>query len=255
MIEAIFLGILQGLTEFLPVSSTAHLILATKLFHLSGMVDTLSFDVALHAGTLIAVVAFFYRDWLEMIFGDHRLLILLIAATIPGGIAGYFLNHFAEKYLRNPVLIAIILILASLVLWLSERSRKRRRLQDLYMSDALLIGAAQAIAILPGVSRSGFTIAMGLFRNMTREAAARFSFLLSTPLIAGAVAMHGFKIIRHPGEFDLSIMAAGVISSALSGFLVIGFLMRFFKKYSLMPFVVYRIILGVVILLLLFLAP
>lgn len=253
MIEAILLGILQGLTEFLPVSSTAHLILATKLFNLSGTIDTLSFDVALHAGTLIAVVAYFYRDWLDMLIRDRRLLGLVVAATIPGGVAGYYLNHFAEKYLRNPALIALILIAASLFLWLSEKSRKRRRIEDLYLSDALLIGAAQAIAILPGVSRSGFTIAMGMFRNMNREAAARFSFLLSTPLIAGAVAMHGVKIIRHSGSFDMGILIAGILSSAISGFLVIGFLMNFFKKYSLMPFVYYRILLGVAILALLWL--
>jgi undecaprenyl-diphosphatase len=248
MLEAILLGILQGLTEFLPVSSTAHLILATKLFHLSGTIDTLSFDVALHAGTLMAVVAYFYRDWVNMLIDDRRLLGLVVAATIPGGIAGYFLNHFAEKYLRSPELIALILIAASIVLWLSEKSRKRRRIEDLYLSDAVLIGAAQAIAILPGVSRSGFTIAMGMFRSMSREAAARFSFLLSTPLIAGAVAMHGVKIIRHPASFDMGILIAGILSSAVSGFLVIGFLMHFFKKYTLMPFVYYRILLGVFLL-------
>jgi undecaprenyl-diphosphatase len=251
MIEAILLGILQGLTEFLPVSSTAHLILAAKLFNLSGTVDTLSFDVALHAGTLIAVFAFFYRDWLDMLIRDRRLLGLVIAATIPGAIAGYLLNHFAEEHLRNPLLIAVILLAASLVFWIAEKFGKNRQIKDMKIFDSLLIGAAQAIAILPGVSRSGFTISMGMFRNMTREAAAKFSFLLSTPLIAGAVAMHGLKIVHHPAEFDLWIVTAGVISSAISGFLVIGFLMRFFRKYSLMPFVYYRIILGFSILVLL----
>ncbi len=247
MLEAIILGIIQGLTEYFPVSSTAHLILFTWFFEIGGTVDTLSFDIALHIGTLFAVIVYFRKDWIEMFTSDRRLLLLLIIATIPAGIAGFFLSDIIESSFRSPALIAGALILFSFVMWMAERNKNSREMNTLTITDAFVIGFAQIFALIPGVSRSGITISAGLFRNIERENSARFSFLMSTPIIAGATFLHMFKILGSESDYNMKIIMAGVMSSGIAGFLAIKFLIGFFRKYSLNTFVYYRIVLGFVI--------
>jgi undecaprenyl-diphosphatase len=251
MFEAILLGIVQGLTEYLPVSSTAHLILVTKLTASGSVLDTLSFDVALHIGTLAAVVIYFYRDWIEMFTVNRRLLVSVIIATIPAGLAGYLLNDIVESYFRSPLIISISLIVVAVVMWIAEKCRKDKDIDALTLPDSLLIGCAQVLALVPGVSRSGITISAGMFRNLARDSAAKFSFLLSTPVIGGAALLHLVKIVRHGESLDPRILAAGILTSAVSGFLAIRFLMKFLKSSTLKPFVYYRIFLGIVIIIIL----
>ncbi|MDO8673375.1 MAG: undecaprenyl-diphosphate phosphatase, partial [Dehalococcoidia bacterium] len=214
LLHAIILGIVQGLTEFMPVSSSAHLVLVPKFLGFNDAILTgpaaLRFDVALHIGTLIAVLGFFWRDWLEILgslyrsvrersFGDpkRRLGWFIALATIPGIVAGVILESKAETVFRDPKLIAVMLILLGLVLLFADSVGKRAREMDkLTLRDSLVIGVAQALAIIPGVSRSGSTISAGLFMGLTRDTAARFSFLLGTPIIAGAAAKAAYEIAK-----------------------------------------------------------
>lgn len=244
---ALLLGVIQGLTEFFPVSSTAHLILVPWFFGWTGDLDTLIFDVALHAGTLTALVFYFWRDWIELITERRKLLMLIILACVPAGIAGYFLNDFVEKYLREPLLISLMLVIVGLVMLAAERAEKYKEVGKTTFVDALTIGIAQAIALIPGVSRSGITIAAGLFRGLKREASARFSFLLSTPIVAGATLLHFKKLLSNQGNYDLQLFAVGLITSALTGLLAIKFLLSFLKRYPLNVFVFYRFLLAAVI--------
>jgi len=247
LLEALLLGIIQGATEFIPVSSTAHLILFSRVFDSGGVTDSLSFDVALHAGTLLAVVVYFFKDWLNMLISDRRMLFFVIAATVPAGLAGYLLNDVVDAYLRDPFIISFALIIIAIVMIIAEQRGKNREMHEMGLSDSLVIGFSQVLALIPGVSRSGITITAGLFRNMKRESAARFSFLLSTPIIGGAAALHLGKIASGEASFDMSVLVVGVVSSAVSGFIAIRFLMRFFRKYSLRSFAYYRIALGILI--------
>jgi undecaprenyl-diphosphatase len=247
IIEAVILGVIQGLTEFLPVSSTAHLILVPWFFGWKGAVDTLTFDVALHAGTLTALLFSFWKDWLEFFTKRRKLLGLIIVASIPAGIAGFYLDNIAEKYLRQPLLISLMLVAVGLVMLASEKAEKLNTMEKTNFIDALIIGIAQAVAIIPGVSRSGITISAGLFRGLKREASARFSFLIATPIIGGAVLLHLKKFMTNRELYDLQLFAAGFISSAVTGFVAIIFLLNFLKKYPLNIFVYYRFILAVVI--------
>jgi undecaprenyl-diphosphatase len=262
--QAVVLAIVQGLTEFLPISSTAHLVLFPWLL---GWKDPgLTFDVALHAGTLVAVVLFFWRYWLDMlrvILGvgeprnpdlkeNRRLFWFLALATIPAAAAGWRFEHAAEEQLRSPLIIGAALIVVGLLMWAGERlGRRQRELGHVTFLDSLLVGVAQAFAVIPGVSRSGVTMTAGLFRGMTRETAARFSFLLSTPVIAGAALKKGLEI-RHtgipPGMHWPFLM--GIIASALVGYLVIAVLIRYLERRTFKIFVVYRLALGMIVLLL-----
>jgi undecaprenyl-diphosphatase len=219
MIEAIILGIVQGLTEFLPVSSTAHLILFPWFFNWRGEIDTLTFDVALHAGTLIALILCFWKDWIELILKKQKLLGLIILASIPGGIAGYLLNDIAENYLRNPLIISVMLIIFGFVMLWAEKAKKHKALDKTGLKDSIIIGIAQAIAIIPGVSRSGITISAGLFRGFERDTAARFSFLLSTPLIAGATMLHLKEALTNQVSYDIKLFSVGIITSCITGFI------------------------------------
>src|ERR1700675_3751750 len=271
--QAIILAVVQGLTEFLPVSSSAHLILIPKLL---GWPDYgLAFDVALHFGTLLAVLLYFLREWIQLTlcgFGFHypkrasdqmvtqqqRLFWYLVAGTIPGGLVGFFFEHWIEEHLRNPVPIACAMIAIALLMWYAEyASRMDRHIDRVSLGDSLVIGSAQALALFPGVSRSGITITAGLFRGMTREAAARFSFLLSTPLIAGAAAKEVPKLLKmqRAGEFDMPMSSIfwSVAVSAVVGFLVIAFFLHYLQTRSLKPFIYYRILAGLAILLIWFL--
>jgi len=247
MLQAIILGIVQGLTEFLPVSSTAHLILFPWFFNWSGEVDTLAFDVALHAGTLLALLLCFWRDWVDLFFRKQRLLGLIVLASVPAGIAGLLLNDLAEHSLRSPVLISIMLIIGGIIMLVAEKIYKYRDMEKLSVKDVIFIGVAQAVAIIPGVSRSGFTIAAGLFRGLEREAAARFSFLLATPIIGGACLLHFKGLVMNHADYNTRLFMTGFVSSFVTGFIAIKFMMSFLKRYPLNLFVYYRFLLAAVI--------
>ncbi|HEV2491668.1 MAG TPA: undecaprenyl-diphosphate phosphatase [Terriglobia bacterium] len=263
--QAIVLAIVQGLTEFLPISSTAHLTLFPWFLHWQD--PGLTFDVALHVGTLIAVFFYFWRMWLDMVMAaagrrsgsapnpevQHQRMLFwfLVAGTIPGGIAGYLFEHAAETRFREPVVIGTALIVVALIMWAGERMQEDviTAVSRVSLPDSLVIGVAQAFAVIPGVSRSGITMAAGLFRSMTRETAARFSFLLSTPLIAGAALKKALEI-RHEGlapDMRLPFLV-GIIVSAVVGYLVIAALLRFLEHRTFKPFIIYRIALGVAVL-------
>ncbi|MCG2709638.1 MAG: undecaprenyl-diphosphatase UppP [Thermodesulfovibrionales bacterium] len=247
MVEAIILGIVQGLTEFLPVSSTAHLILLPWFFGWKGDLDSLTFDVALHAGTLLSLIICFWKDWVEILLNNRKLLALLVVATLPAGIAGILFNDAVETTLRSPLIIVFTLVLFGIVMLISERWKRGREIKDMTFSDAIIIGTAQAIALIPGVSRSGITISAGLFRGLGREASARFSFILSTPVIFGATLLEGRKLISKVGSYDLNLFMAGVVTSAVTGYIAIKFLLYFLKKHPLNIFVYYRFVLALII--------
>lgn len=250
--QALVMGVIQGVAEPLPISSSAHLVLAPWIF---GWEDPgLSFDVALHMGTLLAVVAFFWKDWLELFSealvkrsGSKKALLFwcLVVATIPGALAGYFLEEQAETVFRNPLLIGIMLIVMGLILYLVDRhAAKRKSIMEMSFSDSLLIGLSQAFAIIPGVSRSGITMTAGRALGLTRETAARFSFLLSTPIIFGAGVMN----LKGLSAGDVTLpFIVGIVTSALVGFLSIGFLLRYLTERSFAIFVWYRFALGLAI--------
>ncbi len=260
--QAIVLAIVQGLTEFLPISSTAHLVLFPWL--LDWKDPGLTFDVALHAGTLMAVLLYFWRMWIKMLAAaagladstdakvreNRRLFWYLVIGTIPGGIAGFLFEHAAENEFRTPVVIGVAMIVVAILMGLGERTKSTKPdLENVSIVDSVLVGVAQAFAVIPGVSRSGITMTGGLFRGMSRETCARFSFLLSTPLIAGAVLKKGLEI-RHEGlppEMRLPFIA-GVIVSGLVGYLVIAILIHYLELRTFKIFVVYRLALGVLVL-------
>lgn len=263
MVQAIILGIIQGLTEFLPISSTAHLILVPWFI---GWNDPgLAFDVFLHLGTLTGVIAFFWRDFLNMFNGmiagnrggidnlnnmEGRIGWYIIIGTIPAGLAGLVFKDNIETTVRGPEVIAVTLILFALLLWWSEsKGKKRRRLTHMNISDAVIIGCAQALAIIPGVSRSGITITAGLFRNIERETAARFAFLLSTPIILAGGLLNFLDVIKIGFPQDmLWPFLGGFIASAISGYIAIKFLLIFLSRQKVCIFVYYRILLGIFIL-------
>jgi undecaprenyl-diphosphatase len=263
--QAVTLGAVQGLTEFLPISSSAHLILVPWLL---GWEDQgLTFDVMLHAGTLVALLSFFWQDWWGMISavvrgrssetgetGSSRFFFMLIWATIPAAVAGFLFQKIVETKLRSPLVLAITMIGLALLLWLAERvATLRKSLKQVSLLDALSIGLSQALAIVPGTSRSGITITLGLFRGLTREAAARFSFLLSAPIIAGA-ALKKMLDLRHSGvmEADRLPLLCGFLASLVAGYVTIKYLLKFLQTHRLYVFVYYRIILGIAILLLIY---
>ncbi len=258
--QAVFLAILQGLTEFLPISSSAHLALAPWLL---GWKDQgLTFDIAMHFGTLAAVVVYFFRDWVQILaqaagkpWGQDpqlkqnpRLLWLLAAASIPVGLFGYLFKHQAEEQWRQPLVIATMLVSVGVLMWAAERVGKRNKdIGRLSPADAMAIGAAQALAIVPGTSRSGITITAGLFRGLEREAAARFSFLLSTPAIAAAALKEFWDVYKSGAQVEWGLFALGMAVSAVTGCLVIAFLLRFLRTHSLRFFVYYRIVFGIIV--------
>jgi len=273
LFQAIILAVIQALTEFLPISSTAHLILFPWLF--GWREPGLPFDVALHAGTLLAVLLYFFQTWLtfllcglgmhypsragaEEVQRNRRMFWYMAVGTIPAGLLGFFFHHQIEDNLRRPVIIGTALIGVGLLMWWADaKPGLTRQLGDSNLGDAVSIGIAQAFALLPGVSRSGITITTGLFRGMTRDAATRFSFLLSAPVIAGAVAKELPKLIKlhHAGglELPLSTLALSIAVSGLLGVLVIAFFLRYLQVRTLKVFVVYRIVFGIIVLLLAFL--
>jgi len=261
ILQAIVLAVVQGLTEFLPISSTAHLILVPWFFNWQD--PGLLYDVALHAGTLLAVLAYFARTWWELLLAvlgrpstrpeaaNSRLLALIVLGTVPGGLAGYFLESYAETVFRSPTIIASALIALGVVMWVADhRPALARNMSELTLSDALTIGLAQAVAIIPGTSRSGITITAALFRNLTRETAARFSFLLATPIIAGATLSEALEVweVGFPPGLTVRDFVVGVVVSAVVGYAAIAFLLRYLEVRTLKIFVAYRLLLGGIIL-------
>jgi undecaprenyl-diphosphatase len=261
LFQAIILGIVQGLTEFLPVSSTAHLILIPWLL---GWKDPgLAFDVALHAGTLAAVLIYFFRDWLQVLGqglgfrteGDPELkrnqglLWLLVAATLPVGLFGYLFQHQAESVWRTPDVIAATMIGVGLLLWWADRvERKKKDLGHVNFTDAMTVGFAQVLSIVPGTSRSGITITAGLLRNLERASAARFSFLLSTPAIGAAAAKDFYDLMKHQGgipPYMRTPFLVGILASGITGCLVIRLFMNYLRRGTFTFFVAYRVIFGI----------
>ena len=251
--EAVILGLVQGLGEFLPISSSAHLVLVPWLFKWED--PGLTFDIALHLGTLIAVAIYFWRDWLRLFSKgftdtkstDGRLFWYLVAATIPGAAIGFILEKHAETIFRNPVLIAVMLILLGIILyWADRKSAKKIDVNDITFRTSFLIGVSQALAIIPGVSRSGITMTTGLLLGMTREGAARFSFLLSAPIIFGAAAVKLPHVISHPTMITGNFII-GMVVSCVTGIAGIGFLLRYVQTRTFRPFSWYRFILGAVV--------
>jgi undecaprenyl-diphosphatase len=265
LIEAIVLGAVQGITEFLPISSTGHLILVP--WFLGWEPQGLAFDVALHVGTLFALLWYFRAEWFAFAHAgirwvqghrrepDAHLAMFIVGATIPGGLAGLLGQDIVEIYLRSPLVVSITLIALALVLVIAEwTSRREKGLENVSWPDALIVGCAQALAIIPGVSRSGATITAALFRGMKRDAAARFSFLLSAPIIAGAAASQIFDLVSEGmTASELGSLAIGILTSAVVGYLAIAFLLRYLATHTTYAFIYYRIILGLVVLVAFFL--
>jgi undecaprenyl-diphosphatase len=260
--QAVILGTIQGLTEFLPVSSSAHLAVMPYLF---GWKDQgIEFDIAVHFGTLLAVLGYFFRDWMQVIAqgfglkwggsdpaiaGNPKLLWLLVGATIPAGVIGLLFEKQAEAAGNNLYMVGTLSIVMGLVmLWAERAGRQTRGLDNVTASDALTIGAAQALAVMPGVSRSGVTISTGMFRNLNRYAAARFSFLLSTPVIGGAAAKNFYDMYKHGlAEDQRAAFAVGVVVSAVVGALTIRYFMDFLRTRTLGLFVTYRVLFGIMV--------
>ena len=271
LIEAIFLGTVQGLTEFLPVSSSGHLLLGQYFLGLDQARFGLSFDVAMHLGTLVAVVIFFWRDLVRMAFAvlsslltrslpadpDGRLAYLVLASTVPAALIGHFLEDLFETVVRSPWVVVFNLVLVGVLLIIGEAvGRHARTASKLTFREALGIGLAQAAALVPGVSRSGATITLGLFLGLRREEAARFSFLMSVPIIAGAGALRMAEVVSEGmGAHDALLFVVGFVSSAVVGYLAIRFFLRFVVDHSLRAFAYYRFGLAAVVAALLLILP
>ncbi|MGE5460378.1 MAG: undecaprenyl-diphosphatase UppP [Solirubrobacterales bacterium] len=259
ILQAIVLGITQGVTEFAPVSSSGHLILVPWLFGWSILNDpnfNKTFDVALHVGTLLGALVYFRRDvarylaaWIRSIRArsiattDERLAWALVIGTIPGALAGALLEEVIQEKLGQPIIIAVMLAVFGVVLVVVDRiAGVRRGVEDLTVRDGLVLGVAQAIALQPGVSRSGVTITAGRAMGLDRAGAARFSFLLSMPIIAGAGVFKGLDLVKTGMPVGMGgPFVLGVLSSAVSGFLVIAFLLSYLRKHDFAVFLWYRL--------------
>lgn len=256
VIQSIILGAVQGLTELLPISSSAHLFLIPWILNWS---IPESFDVALHFGTLLAIGIFFFRDWIELIKGGYKTAIkkeknrngtmfwYIVFATIPGGVIGFVLDHFSDQYKssfsENPIVIAIALIVMGIILYIVDKnSKSNANYEKLTFKQTFLIGLSQALAFIPGVSRSGITMTTGRAMGVDRESTAKFSFMLSAPIVLGATLLKF-------AEFELTLeFLIGVLTSFLVGIVVIKFLLEYLKKGSFKIFALYRVIIGIIVL-------
>ncbi|MBD3610764.1 MAG: undecaprenyl-diphosphate phosphatase [Gammaproteobacteria bacterium] len=258
-LQVMVLALVQGLTEFLPISSSAHLILVPQLVEWPD--QGLAFDVAVHVGTLSAVVWYFRKELMAMTHdwtisvverkavGESRLAWAVIFATIPAGLAGILFKDVIEDQLRSPVVIAATTILFGLLLWYADVIGKRERTEHkLDWKDILFIGLAQAMALIPGTSRSGATITAGLLLGLSRAAAARFSFLLSIPIITAAGLLHLKELIESALPVDWSSIIWGTVVSAFSAYLCIHLFLKMLDRIGMLPFVIYRLLLGMVLL-------
>ena len=257
LIQIIVLSLIQGLTEFLPVSSSAHLILGSKVFDWPD--QGLVFDVATHLGTLLAVLVYFRKDlwgmvlpWITAEKGDatsRQLGLILVVASIPAIVAGGLLHGWVESALRDTRIISITTIVFGLLLWWADaRFARGRVLQDMNMKSGILIGLAQMLALVPGTSRSGITITMGRMLGFDADGAARFSFLLSIPVIAAAGAYGVLKLLLNDAAINWSQFGLAIVLSALAGWLCIAAFLTLLKRVGLVPFVIYRLMLGIVLL-------
>ena len=257
--QALILALIQGLTEFLPISSSAHLILPSQV--LDWPDQGLAFDVAVHLGTLLAVMAYYRRDIGAMIGGagqavvhrrmneDLRLGLLVVLATVPAVVLGFLGDGFIERELRSALVIAITTLVFGGLLWLADAFGARSRsLTQLGIAGALLVGFAQALALIPGTSRSGITITAALALGFRREEAARFSFLMSIPVILGAGLLKTKDLLELQAPVDWGLMGLGAVVSAITAYLTIVFFIRLLERLGMLPFVVYRLVLGVALL-------
>ncbi len=258
ILQSIILGIVQGLTELLPISSSAHLNLIPWIFNWTSSADFNTafeaFDVALHAGTLLAIVIFFFKDWIKLIVGGFNQVIkkqkseegkmfwYIVLATIPGGIIGFILDHYAEDYLNKPIIIAIALIVMGIILYFVDKNCKSEtEYKDMTLKQTFLIGLSQCLAFIPGVSRSGITMTTGRFMGVKRESAAKYSFMLSAPIVFAATIYKLKDFV-----FNLPFVI-GVLTSFIVGIFVIKFLLEYLRKGSFKIFAIYRVIVGVIV--------
>lgn len=260
LVQAVILGLMQGLAEFLPISSSAHLVIIPELLGWPYLGK--GFDVALHFGTLLALLVMFKVDVAKMLRGFRHLLVpqkgddprearlarLLFVGCLPAGIIGLLFEDFIEETLGGLLFVAAMLIAWGFLLGLSDSDKHSagRTMEDLNYRDAFLIGCAQAAALMPGTSRSGATMTVALFLGFSRTEAARFSFLLSIPVVAGAALLKGIKLAASPATMDIiGPILVGILVSAVSGFFCIKYFLEYLKQNSFRPFVIYRICLGV----------
>ncbi len=258
------LGLIQGATEFLPVSSTGHLIVFESLFKVKPDLFGLIFDVSLHLGTLIAVIIYFFHDLKKIFIGviksfyffrissqEQKLGWLVLISSIPAGVSGFLFSDLVETAFRSPMLVSLMLFLVSLYFIYSEKKAKHiKTLSSVNFTDALVLGLAQAISLIPGTSRSGIIISSGMILGLKRTEAARFAFLMAVPTIAGAAIKEMLPFIINPSSFpsDLQLpFVIGTISATISGFIAIKFMMKFLSKFSLISFVLYRYAFGFII--------
>jgi len=265
LFQAIVLGLVQGLTEFPPVSSSGHLIVVPALLGWNDpFIDSLAFSVMLHVATLLALLLYFRADWLRLIPAglaairdrslrndpDRRLAWLLVVATIPAVIAGIALNDLIENAFREPRLVAITLVIGAAILWLADRIGTHEKSMDgVTFPVAAGIGVAQALALIPGISRSGISISAGLFANLNREAAARFAFLMATPITAGAGIWELKKVLTGEAGVDLPLVPlfAGMLTALIAGIAAIAVMLRYLRSHGTGIFVAYRIALAAVV--------
>jgi undecaprenyl-diphosphatase len=259
-IQALIMGLVQGLTEFIPVSSSGHLILVPWAFGWKDpFIDSLAFSVVLHMGTLLALLIYFWQDWLTIIPAglasirdrslrddpDRKMAWLLVVATIPAIIVGPLLTDTIESWIREPARVALMLCVGAAILWLADRwGSKVREIDSMTFGGAFGIGVAQVLALFPGISRSGVSISAGLLMGLNREAAARFSFLMATPVVAGAGLWEARKVITGEAGVnpEVRLMLIGFLAAATAGVLAIHFMLEFLRRRPLTLFVVYRVL-------------
>lgn len=267
LLRAVALGIVQGLTEFLPISSSGHLIITRELFGWD-FADDLTFDVALHLGTTLALLVFFWREWLLMLRGGlrwltgggrdpdpvsvygGRLLFLLLIGAVPAAVVGFIFDNWVEEKVRSPLVVGAMLLTFGVVLFAAENlGRRLRAIDSCRWRDVLWIGCAQAVSLVPGVSRAGITISAALGRGFSRQEAARLSFLLATPVIVGAGTLKlGEALVDGIPSEDIGTILVGAAVAAAVGWLAIRYLLRLVQSGTYLPFVVYRLLAGVFVL-------
>lgn len=253
MLQATFLGVVQGLTELLPISSSAHLKILPWL--LWGIEDIGAFDVALHAGTLLAIGIFFFKDWINLLVGAYknvvkkentiegRMFLYIVLATIPGGIIGFVLDKYCEDLLMKPIIIAFALIVMGIILYfVDKKSKSDVKYEEMTFKQTFLIGLSQALAFIPGVSRSGVTMTTARSMGIERESAAKYSFMLSAPIVLAATIFKFNEFVLAPEFF------VGVFTSFIVGIFVIKFLLKYLQKGDFKLFAIYRVLFGILIL-------
>jgi undecaprenyl-diphosphatase len=268
-IQALVMGLVQGLTEFIPVSSSGHLVLVPWLFGWKDpFIDSVAFTVILHMGTLLALLVYFWRDWMTLIPAglaavrdrslnndpNRKMALMLVVATIPAVLVGPIFESKFEELVREPARIALMLCVGAAILWLADRwGSKERDMESLTFRESLIIGVAQVVALVPGISRSGVSISAGLFLGLTRESAARFSFLMATPVIGGAGVWEARKFLTHEAgpSPEMNVIVIGFLTALVSGFLAIRFMLAFLRRQPVTAFVVYRVIAAIAVLLIL----